>query len=99
MILSKQRPKTVKSQNLGPYPSEYGFEYQILDPTSSASILKQFLGPEIQYICREGQLTHLFFPGRVGRGYGPDWTLVVVSPWLRVGGEVYVFSQNIYVLL
>ena len=32
-------------------------------------------------ICREGQLTHLFFPGRVGRGYGPDWTLVfVVSP-------------------
>ena len=22
-------------------------------------------------------LTHLFFPGRVGRGYGPDWTLVV----------------------
>ena len=30
------------------------------------------------YICREGQLTHLFFPGRVGRGYGPDWTLVVV---------------------
>ena len=28
-------------------------------------------------ICREGQLTHLFFPGRVGRGYGPDWTLVV----------------------
>ena len=38
------------------------------------------------YICREGQLTHLFFPGRVGRGYGPHWTLVfVVSPapsWL-----------------
>ena len=32
-------------------------------------------------VCREGQLTHLFFPGRVGRGYGPDWTLVfVVSP-------------------
>ena len=25
----------------------------------------------------------LFFPGRVGRGYGPDWTLVVVSPTLR----------------
>ena len=34
------------------------------------------------YICREGQLTHLFFPGRVGRGYGPEWTLVVVSPAL-----------------
>ena len=34
-------------------------------------------------VCREGQLTHLFFPGRVGQGYGPDWTLVfvfVVSP-------------------
>ena len=29
-------------------------------------------------ICREGQLTHLFFPGRVGRGYGSEWTLVVV---------------------
>ena len=29
------------------------------------------------YICREGQLTHLFFPGRVGQGYGPDWTLAV----------------------
>ena len=34
------------------------------------------------FICREGQLTHLFFPGRVGRGYGPDWT-VAVSPSLR----------------
>ena len=37
------------------------------------------------YVCREGQLTHFFFPGRVGRGYGSDWTLavvVVVSPAL-----------------
>ena len=36
----------------------------------------------IYFICREGQLTHLFFPGRVGRGYGSEWTLVVVSPAL-----------------
>ena len=27
---------------------------------------------------------HLFFPGRVGRGYGPGWTLVVVSPAQKV---------------
>ena len=45
-------------------------------------------------VCREGQLTHLFFPGCVGRGYGLEWTLVVVvSPWLRVGGEVYGFLK------
>ena len=37
------------------------------------------------FICREGQLTHLFFPGRVGRGYGPGWTVAVLpalSGWL-----------------
>ena len=38
----------------------------------------------IRSICRDGQLTHLFFPGRVGRGYGPGWTLVVVSPPQKV---------------
>ena len=32
------------------------------------------------FVCREGHPTHLFFPGRVGRGYGPEWTLAVVSP-------------------
>ena len=37
----------------------------------------------ISYVCGEGQITHLFFPGRVGRGYGPDWTLAVVSPTPR----------------
>ena len=26
---------------------------------------------------------HYFFSGRVGRGYGSDWTLAVVSPTLR----------------
>ena len=37
------------------------------------------------HVCREGQLTHLFFPVRVGRGYGPGWTVaVVVSPSLRM---------------
>ena len=36
------------------------------------------------------------FPGRVGRGYGPGWTVVVVvSPWPRVGGEVYGFAQKV----
>ena len=45
-------------------------------------------GRLLSQICREGQLMHLFFPGRVGRGYGPDWTLavVVVSPALRGPG-------------
>ena len=36
-------------------------------------------------VCREGQLTHSFFPGRVGRGYGPDWTLVFVVSLAPIG--------------
>ena len=48
-------------------------------------------------VCREGQLTHLFFPGRVGRGYGPDWTLVV-SPapigWLVGLDEKSIFGTE-----
>ena len=50
----------------------------------SGDLCSHILQNMLQFICREGQLTHLFFPGRVGRGYGPDWTLAVVSPALSV---------------
>ena len=48
------------------------------------------------YICREGQLTHLFFPGRVGRGYGPDWTLVVVSPCPSVLARAGTLDRTLF---
>ena len=49
------------------------------------------------YICREGQLTHLFFPGRVGRGYGPEWTLaVVVSPCPSVLARAGTLDRTLF---